>query len=278
MDISIVIPVFNEEKSLKSIVNELQQVLPQAEIIVVDDKSTDNSLEIAKQTGARVFSHKYNQGYGAAIKTGIKRAKHENIGIIDADATYSPKDFLKLLKYVPDYDMVVGAREKSGVPAVRKPAKWFLKKLASYLVGFKIPDLNSGLRIFKKDLAEKFLPILPSSFSLTSTITLAMFSESRDVKYVPISYSKREGKSKIKPIQDTLNFLQLIVRVILYFNPFKIFLPLSLIIFAGALILGVYSFFFTPKFMDVTFVLLCATALQTFFFGLIADLINKRGR
>lgn len=276
MSISIVIPVFNEEENIEGIIDELKQTLPEAEIIIVDDKSTDKSLEVAKKTGVKVMAHDFNLGYGAAIKTGIKKARNKTIGIIDADATYSPKDFLKLLKYADEYDMVVGAREKSGIPVIRKPAKWFLNKLANYLSDRKIPDLNSGLRIFRRGAALRFFNILPSGFSFTTTLTLAMLSNNYSIKYISISYYKRKGKSKIRPIHDTWNFIQLIIRTILYFNPLKVFLPISLFLFLLGLFILFYSYFFTPKLMDISTVIIIMTSIQVAVIGLLADLINKK--
>lgn len=274
--LSIIIPVFNEEKSLGNIIDRLRNVLPQAEIIVVDDGSTDNSFRIAQQRGVRVLQHDFKKGYGSAIKTGIKKARNGIIGIIDGDGTYSPEDLPKLLEHINEYDMVIGAREKKGVPVVRRPAKWFLNKLANYLVGYKIPDLNSGLRVFRKEAAKRFINILPSGFSLTTTITLAMLSNDYSLKYVSIGYHKREGRSKIRPIYDTWNFIQLIVRTILYFSPLRVFLPLSLFLFLLGLFILFYSYFFTPEVMDITTIMVIMTSIQVAVIGLLADLINKR--
>jgi len=171
--------------------------------------------------------------------------------------------------------MVVGARinSKSQIPLSRRPTKWVLNQLANYLTKTKIPDLNSGLRIIQRNALNRFMHLLPDGFSFTTTITLAFLTNGYKVKYLPINYYKRKGKSKIRPIRDTLNFLQLIIKTVLYFNPLKIFIPLSFIILALAIIIGAGSFLFAPKFMDTAFIVLCATALQTFFFGLLAEII-----
>jgi hypothetical protein len=161
---------------------------------------------------------------------------------------------------------------------VRKPAKWFINKLANYLSGMKIPDLNSGLRIMKKPDIERFLHILPSGFSFTTTITLALLVNNFPVKYFPITYDKRKGKSKIRPIRDTLNFIQLIIRTILYFNPLKVFVPLSisLIIFAFILLAG--SWIYLEKPMDVTFGVILMTSVMVMAIGMLADLIDSTTR
>jgi hypothetical protein len=177
-----------------------------------------------------------------------------------------------------DYDMVVGARiaNKVEIPLIRKPAKWFITKLASYLTGTKIPDLNSGLRVMRKGIVEKYIRILPDGFSFTSTITLVMLTNGYCAKYVPIDYFKREGKSKIRPIRDTLNFVQLIIRTVLYFNPLKIFIPLSLFLVLLAFTVLFGSWLLLGKAMDVSFAVILMTSVIIMAIGMLADLINKR--
>ena len=224
---SIIIPCFNEENSILETIKELQALDLNCEIVLVDDGSNDNTYEIIRNiAGIKLVRHEENRGYGAAIKTGIKSAQYEIVTITDADGTYPNERIPELVKIFEEgnFDMVVGARTGKNVkiPLIRKPAKWFINKLANYLAGTKIPDLNSGLRVMKKEVLERFIRILPDGFSFTSTITLSMLTNGYSVKYVPIDYFKREGKSKIKPIQDTLNFIQLIIRIVLYFDPLKI--------------------------------------------------------
>ncbi|NQT81304.1 MAG: glycosyltransferase family 2 protein, partial [Candidatus Aminicenantes bacterium] len=242
MKFSLIIPTYNEKESIIYIINKLIAISWEEfpEIIVVDDGSKEkvSNLRELNIKKIKIFRHEKNRGYGAALKTGIRNSKYDNIAIIDADGTYPNDKIGEIVKVFEDgnYDMVVGARtgENVHIPLIRKPAKWFLNKLACYLTETKIPDLNSGLRIMKKDVVNRFLHLLPASFSFTSTITLAMLTSGYSVKYIPIDYFKRKGKSKIKPIRDTLNFIQLIIRTILYFNPLKVFIPLSffLVIFA----------------------------------------------
>ena len=276
--ISVIIPAYNEEKSIKKVISDLQVCISQeCEIIVVDDGSTDETPQIIEKiSGIKIIHLSENKGYGAALKAGIRKSEGEFILIIDADGTYPAESISELLSQKDHYDMVVGARTnpQSQIPISRRPAKWMLNQLANYLTRTKILDLNSGLRIIRKDVLNRFIHLLPDGFSFTTTITLALLTNGYQVKYVPINYYKRKGKSKIRPVGDTLNFFQLIIKTILYFNPLKIFIPFSLIIFAAAIIIGIYSILFTPKFMDTTFIILCATALQTFFFGLIAELIT----
>lgn len=275
---SIIVPVFNEEEAIEKTIDSLKQYLGEdKELIVVNDGSTDNTGKLLEKiSDIKIISHSINRGYGAALKSGIQKSQGDHILIIDADGTYPTESIPELISQKDDFDMVVGARTntQSKIPVSRKPAKWFLGKLANYLASTKIPDLNSGFRIIKKDVLMKFINLLPAGFSFTTTITLALLTNGYQIKYLPINYYKREGKSKIKPVRDTLNFLQLIIRTVLYFNPLKVFIPFSLVILAIAIIIAIYSTLFTPKFMDVTFIVLCATALQTFFFGLIAELIT----
>ncbi|MFH1562317.1 MAG: glycosyltransferase family 2 protein, partial [Nitrospirota bacterium] len=217
--ISIVIPAYNEEKGVGALIDELKEKMKchEYEIIVVDDGSCDNTVNIAREKDVVLIQHPKNRGYGASLKTGIRKAKYDTIAITDADGTYPVSEMPKLIKYIGEYDMVVGARNKQKIPLTRRPAKFFLNRLANYLTEVEIPDLNSGLRVFKKDIAVKFFNLLPNGFSFTTTITLAMLTNDYLVKFIPIDYLERQGKSKIRPIRDTYNFLTLIIRTVMYF-------------------------------------------------------------
>lgn len=283
---SIVIPVYNEENGLAPVLDELLKTLDElalmipVEIIIVNDGSKDKtSAALAPYADkVKILEHSQNRGYGAALKTGIRQALYPWILITDADGTY-PNEFIpNVLEHRGIHDMVVGARigEKTHIPLIRRPPKWVLRKLASYLSQQHIPDLNSGFRLMRKELVEKFLNILPNGFSFTTTITLAMLSAGYQVRYVPINYNKREGKSKIRPIADTLNFLKLIVRTVLYFDPLRIFLPVSFIFFIASLLVGFGSLIFLEQVMDVTTVLFFVTSVQVLAMGMLADMLNRR--
>ena len=284
--VSIIIPAYNEEKGIAGTLEEIKHMIKnlemECEVIVVDDGSKDNTVGIATQSGVKVIQHPYNRGYGAALKTGIHHAEYDIVVITDADGTYPNADIPLLLIEMEQYDceMVVGARtgENVRIPIIRKPAKWTINKLANYLSRTKIPDLNSGLRAMKKSVVEKYLGILPDGFSFTTTITLAMLANGYLVRYIPIDYRKREGKSKIKPIRDTLNFIQLIVKTILYFEPLRVFTPLSMVFILASLGVLLYSFFFSPEIMDITTLVLFVTGVQMLAIGMLADLVNKRLR
>jgi glycosyltransferase involved in cell wall biosynthesis len=278
--ISVVIPAHNEEKAVGTVLDELIDALEgqKYEIIVVDDGSTDNTAKIVQQKeSVKLIQHPINKGYGAALKTGIKNATSDLIMIIDGDGTYPVKAIPALLEEVDEYDMVVGARtgKEVKIQLYRRPAKWFLSKLANYLVGTKIPDLNSGMRIFKKEAATEFFNILPSTFSFTTTITLAYLSNDYNVKYIPIDYHERTGKSKIKPFRDGFNFIMLIVRTITYFNPLKVFLPISIVLFVFGFILLLYQGLVQRNVADLPAMLILA-AFQIGFLGLLADLVVRR--
>lgn len=282
--VSIVIPAYDEEEAIGDVIDQVISVMEKAEIphevIVVDDGSTDKTVQIVQEKAVQLVRHPFNKGYGAALKTGMRKAKYDTIAIIDADGTYPVEDLPKLVSGVGEWDMVVGARvgQDAEVPPLRKLAKWFLTQLADYLVGIPIPDLNSGLRAFKKDIAMLFYHILPSGFSFTITITLALLSNDYLVQYVPIRYYRRKGKSKIKPIRDTLGFLQLIIRTVMYFAPLKVFLPVSLLLLMTSLGVLLYSYFILRKVMDITIIVTAVASLQIAMLGLLADLVDKRGR
>ncbi|MBZ5700327.1 MAG: glycosyltransferase family 2 protein [Acidobacteriia bacterium] len=232
--VSIVIPAYNEELGVQAVIADLQETLRQqgitAEIIVVDDGSTDRTAKMAATAGARVLRHRSNRGYGAALKTGIAAASHEYIVITDADGTYPTQYIPQLLAQLERADMVVGARIGPNVkiPLIRRPAKMVLNKLANYLTNAKIPDLNSGLRAFRRDIVMQYFPILPDQFSFTTTITIAMHCDKYAVSYLPIDYRQRKGKSKIVP-WDAASFFVLILRTAMLFRPIRIFLPLTLV-------------------------------------------------
>jgi glycosyltransferase involved in cell wall biosynthesis len=287
LSLSVIIPVFNEENNIRNTIAEIHDVLKKSsieeyEIIVVDDGSTDNTGQVLKTCDLKFHpvSHEKNRGYGAALKSGIRKSRFEIIAITDADGTYPIDMIPKLYHEMSDCDMVVGARtgKKVKIPLVRRPAKWLLAKLANYLAEYKIPDLNSGLRLFKKTDALRLFGLLPKGFSFTTTLTLAMLTNDMQVKFIPIDYLKRKGKSKIRPIRDTLNFLQLILRTVLYFNPLKVFVPIALLLFLLSLGVFLYSAFALDRILDTTVSILFAAGFQMLSVGMIADIIDKRNK
>lgn len=278
--VSVVVPAYNEAGGVAAQVAAVRQALRAHdvthEIIVVDDGSRDATGDEAARADATVVRHPRNRGYGAALKSGIRAATHETIVIIDADGTYPADMIPTLIPYINDYDMVVGARigSTTHIPLARRPAKWFLRQLASYLTGEAIPDLNSGLRVMKKPLVERFEYILPSGFSFTTTITLSLLCNDFSVYYHPINYYRRTGSSKIRPV-DAYHFLLLILRTIVYFNPLKVFLPLGAFLFLGGLGKFIYDLFIGN--LSETAVLGFLAAFIVWAIGLLSDQIARLG-
>jgi len=288
--ISVIIPVFNEIESVSDTISSVKKVLDGMagpnEIIIVDDGSTDGTQDVLNglksDKGLRVLRHRHNKGYGAALKTGIKNAESGFIFITDCDGTYPLERLPEMSRLLinGECDMIVGARigKDAYIPLVRRPAKWCIQALANYLTGEKITDLNSGFRGVKKDILLRFMNMLPDGFSFTTTITVAMLTNDYNVSYLNISYNKRKGRSKIHPIRDTANFIQLVIKTVLYFDPLKIFLPLSVLLFASGLGVFLYTYFFAERVLDDTTVVILLAAFQIFAIGLIADLIVRRMR
>jgi glycosyltransferase involved in cell wall biosynthesis len=281
--VSIIVPAYNEEEGVSTTLTDIKAALSsqpiEYEIIVVDDGSTDGTADaVQRQAGVRLIQHHTNRGYGAALKSGIRQARYDWIAIIDADGTYPPSAMPTLLQELQHCDMVVGARPPREIAAVRRPAKWLLARLAEYMAETRIPDLNSGMRVFRKDIALSYFNILPSTFSFTITITIAFLSDHYLVKFVPIPYESREGRSKIRPVQDSLTFMQLILRTVMYFNPLKVLFPLSFLLLLLAVVIGTYSLVVYGRVMDITVITLIMAALQIAVVAMIADMVQKKNK
>ncbi len=286
--VSFVLPSYNEKDAIETVLSQIKDTMRTLEvsyeIIVVDDGSTDDTAQRARQVpGVKVISHTHNRGTGAARTTGVRAAQGSYIVMTDADGTY-PLDVVPEMLHLLDEGaaMVIGARNREAgtVPWLRRPAKGFIKALASYMVEYKIPDLNSGLRAIRKDLVERFYGILPNSHSWVSTITMAAISSGYSVRWVPIEYYERIGRSTFHPIRDTYNYLTLVVRTIMYFNPLRLFIPATVILFLVGLIkfiVDLVRFDFTGHIPASTVIILLG-AIQVAAIGLLADLIVKVGR
>ncbi|MBL7148211.1 MAG: glycosyltransferase family 2 protein [Nanoarchaeota archaeon] len=279
MTFSIVIPVYNEEEGIKETLTRLNNYLQnknfETEVIVVNDGSTDRTKEILDNIeNIKLINHPYNKGYGASLKTGVKNAQYDWVLLYDGDSQHTPEYIEELIKHSNNYDMVVGAREGYKGPLLRQPGKKLLIWTANYLVQKKIPDLNSGLRLIKKNLFLKYAHIFPNGFSLTTTITLVFFKEGLNIKYIPIKINKRDGKSTIRPIHG-LEALMIIFRTITLFSPLRIFLPVSFLFFILSLITSIFQSISMKELniSDAT-ILLFVFSLFLFFFGLLADQIS----
>ncbi|HEX5033595.1 MAG TPA: glycosyltransferase family 2 protein [bacterium] len=275
---SIIIPAYNEEAAIASVIEQVRRARPDDEILVVDDASTDRTAELASAAGAHVIRHRHNLGYGGSLKTGIRHARHETVVFFDADDQFYPEDIGKLVEALGDADMAVGERPQGSGALSRRSGKWFLYKVANYLVGYQIPDLNCGLRALRRDLAAQFLHLLPNGFSLTTTITLAAIRSGYQVNYLPIRLKERTtGKSRVS-IRDFFRTMLLIVRMIALFAPLRIFIPASAFLAAVAVPCLVYDIFHRD--IGDTTVLLWLASMMLFVFGLLADtvaLVSRQG-
>ncbi len=278
VDVSILIPAYNEEEAIGPVIAEVKEAMKKSpqdyEILVVDDASTDGTAERAKGEGVRVLRRPVRGGSGASRRTGIETARGEIVVMLDGDGSYDPRDIPELLKHFPDYDQVNGARtsEEGTLKLLRAPAKWFIRKLACYLTKTEIPDLNTGLKAFKREIMKKYLWVLPDGFSCVTTMTLAFLSNGHAVKYVPTHYRKRIGKSKFHPIRDTASYFNTVLRMVMYFNPLRVFMPASGILLLFAIIKSIASFSTTSTLQESD-VILFVGALMLAALGLIADLI-----
>jgi glycosyltransferase involved in cell wall biosynthesis len=276
--LSVVIPAFNEEGAVRSGVEHVLKVLKDnhisGEVVVVNDGSTDNTLAEAQASGARVIHYPDNVGYGYALKTGIAGTDSDYVAILDADGTYPAETLPKMLEMALGADMVVGDRGAAmmNVPFVRRPAKWLLNSLANFLAGRKIADLNSGLRVFKRTSLERFVPLLPDGFSFTTTITLCMLAAQMKVLYTPITYGARVGHSKIRA-KHFFSFILLVVRITVFFQPLRVFLPLGAVLFALGFAKAVYDIFLLNLSQSAMFAMLAAIMIWSL--GLLADMISR---
>lgn len=280
--ISIVIPAYNEAEVIERSISELRDSLTKhglaAEIVVVDDGSADGTGELAKQAGATTIRNPHNVGYGLALKAGIRAAANDTIVIIDADLTYPVEAIPVLLaEYRKGFDMVVGARTGHHYEggALKGPLRKLLQFLVEFTAGREVPDANSGLRIFSKKVISSYLQHLCDTFSFTTSLTLAYMMTGRFVQYVPIDYQVRVGKSKVRLFKDSLRTMQYIVQAIIYYNPLKIFLLLTLLTillslfgFVTAAITGLNA----PYFLGIGGLLM---SIIVFSLGLLADLLRQ---
>ncbi len=242
--ISVILPCKNEEANLERVLPKLFEVLPEAEILVINDGSTDGSKQVAERCGARCVSHPYNLGNGAAVKTGARHAKGSTLVFMDADGQHDPNDIPRLLEKLDQgYDMVVGARvTKSQASRARLIANYSYNRLASLMTGFRILDLTSGFRAVRARHFRKFIYLLPNTFSYPTTITMAFFRSGLPVAYIPIKTAARGGKSHIHILKDGLRFLVIILKIGALFSPMRFFLPLATLLFlVGGLVLGLIN-------------------------------------
>lgn len=278
LDVTVLLPAYNEEKAIGQVIDSVNQTMRKTdysyEILVVDDCSTDKTVKIAEEKGARIEQHVMNKGSGAARRTGVRHARGEIVVVLDADGTYSPQDIPRMLEMFPKYDQVNGARtsEKGTMKFLRTPAKYAIRKLACYLSKTDIPDLNTGLKAFKRDIMLRYLWVIPDGFSCVTTMTLAFLCNGYNVGWIDTEYHHRIGSSKFHPIKDTMKYLTTVVRLIIYFNPLSVFLPLGTFV----LVLGLLRWIWVKASGDPGVFLgpiMVVVGFSIYAIGILADLI-----
>jgi glycosyltransferase involved in cell wall biosynthesis len=279
LDITIVIPAHNEEGAIGDVVNQLQANLPPgvSEVIVVDDGSTDRTAALAEAAGARVLRHPTNRGYGAALKTGIRAATTEYILMMDADGQHRLEDVAALCAavsgaHVPD--CVIGHRTKIFHSSLwRMPGKWFLKQFAQFLTQKKIRDLNSGLRIIRRDVVTRYMHLCPSGFSFSTTITVALGARGYTVDFVPIQVAPRIGTSTVN-VRTGLQTILLVLRLATLFNPLRVFLPLAMLFMTFGVVWTI-PYLLDNKGVTVMSMLSILTGVLLFALGLVCDQVAQ---
>lgn len=273
--VTVLLPAYNEESSIGNTIRRVRELYPDFEILVVDDGSTDNTMQVAMDAGAHIWPHPYNIGNGAAVKSGLRAAQGEWIVMMDADGQHAPEDISRLLEFKDTYDMVVGARTRTSETALHRDIanilyNWF----ASYVTKFKIEDLTSGFRLVRASTVRQFIYLLPNTFSYPSTLTMAYLRSGRSVKYLPIETKYRIGKSKIRLFQDGTRFFLIITKIATLFSPFRVFLPISTLLFLLAIAYYCFTFITEKRFTNMS-ALLFNSSIIIFMIGLVAEQISQ---
>ncbi|EXB48056.1 glycosyltransferase family 2 protein [Acinetobacter sp. 1000160] len=275
MKTSIVLPAKNESGAIGQTVARIQQLNLAYEIIIVNDGSTDNTKDIAEQAGAKVVSHPYSKGNGAAIKTGARTALGDVIVFMDADGQHDPNDIPHLLMQIEQgYDLVVGARQKGSQASIgRGIANTLYNHLATYMTEHRVEDLTSGFRAVRAEKFREFLYLLPNGFSYPTTSTMAFFRAGYSVAYVPIHTAQRIGKSHINPVKDGVRFFLIIFKIATLFSPLKMFLPIAVVLFLMATSWYGYTLYEFHRFTNMS-ALLYTGSVMIFLMGLISEQIT----
>ena len=273
-DTSVIVPALNEEGAIAEVVARLQSGGPWHEIIVVDDGSTDATGERARAAGAIVVRHPYNKGNGAAVKSGIRRATGDVVLIVDGDGQHRPADAARLVSGIGEYELVVGARSAATqATLMRRFGNHLLNRLASYLTERNIPDLTSGFRAARRDCLLEFLHLLPNGFSTPATTTMSFIKAGYSVSFVPIEAEQRVGQSKIKLARDGAKFFLILLKIITIFSPLRIFVPISVIIFALGFLYALRTIW-TQSHVTNSSVLLIVLSVVIFLVGLVSEQIS----
>ncbi|WP_019570961.1 glycosyltransferase family 2 protein [Thioalkalivibrio sp. ALE11] len=274
--LSIILPAKNEDAAIGPVISALVEQFPRGEVLVVNDGSTDETEQVAREAGARVVTQPYSMGNGAAIKRGARSAHGEILVFMDADGQHDPADIPRLLERLDNgYDMAVGARQRGSQANLgRGLANRFYNRLASFMTGQRIEDLTSGFRAVRARLFREFLHLLPNGFSYPTTITMAFFRAGYPVCYVPIHAAKRIGQSHIRPIQDGIRFLLIIFKIGTLYSPLKLFVPVAFL--HGLLGVGYYAFtFLTQGRLSLATIFMLTAGVTIFLIGLVSEQITQ---
>ena len=273
-EVSIIIPAYNEAQTIGDLVSKIVELYPEFEVIVINDGSTDDTDAVARDAGAHVHSHPFNIGNGAAVKSGVRHASGDILVFIDGDLQHYPEDIGKMLKYFPDYDMVVGARSmKDQVSLGRAFGNKAYNWLASYVAKFPVSDLTSGFRAIKADIAWDFLYLLPNTYSYPTTLTLSVLRSGRSVKYIPIKIqARKKGKSNISMFKDGVRFFMIITKICTLYSPMRIFLPVSFTLFLLGFLNYIYTLITQARFTNMS-VFLFVSSIIIFMMSLISEQI-----
>ncbi len=280
IEVSVILPAYQEEQGIPSLLDRVSAVMGKLsksfEILVIDDGSTDTTAAKARESGARVLSHPYNIGNGAAIKTGIRKARGRILVMMDADGQHDPADIPRLLEPIGLYDMVVGARTKTSETSFhRNLANRVYNWLASYVCNRKIEDLTSGFRAIKTEPARAFLYLLPNTYSYPTTLTMAIIRSGRSLKYIPVKTTRRIGRSKIRLLRDGSRFFFIIMRIATLFSPMKVFLPVSVLMFLTGLGYGLMRIFLLDGRYGPTSAMLITMSVVVFMVGLVSEQVAQ---
>lgn len=277
--VSIVIPAFNEAEAIGDVVRQLRERFPGSELIVVNDGSTDETADRAAAAGAVVLAHEHNRGYGAALRTGTETATKEYVLFCDADGQHTADDVARLIAACDGYDMVVGARGSgSHAPLLRRPGKAVLRWFANYLAGEPIPDLNSGLRIFRREVLLRYIHLMPEGFSFSTTSTFAMMKTRRRIRYIPITAHRRVGTSSVRQLRHGPQTLLLMLRLAVLFEPLKVFLHVTGLLLLAMLVSLAVDLTYGDRGVGDTTVLLAVAAVVVFMGGLLCDQVSALRR
>ncbi|MBE0661620.1 MAG: glycosyltransferase family 2 protein [Bacteroidales bacterium] len=280
--ISVVIPAYNEAEGIATLLEKIVVLgyHQSYEVIVIDDGSSDSTAEIVKKFPVRLLRHHTNIGYGAALKTGIRKAKGKKIIMLDSDGQHDPEYIPKIAALLDEHELVIGERTSDSFQVKnRQGGKKLIRKVGEYLFDQKLPDFNSGLRGFDRELIKSMLHMMPNGFSFSTTSTMAFIKEGYSIGTLPIMVAERQGRpSNVKFVRDGSKTMLLLFRIIMLFNPLKIFFPFSIIVTTLGILWGIYAYIFVGRFANSA-TLLTMLGMFLFFIGLIADqiaIMNRR--